>query len=199
MKGPLLRFLKPGHGVPKGKHPLRRAALRLAAVAALYAAASAVLAVAGAVPAAPVLGGMDIDNYYAWQILFVGPLVLSAWVLASGILLALGKKGARRSAVLVETARAWGGALAVAWVPLAVQAAFMALGMGQREWVDILSEPGLWQTAYLLVLAAAGASAVVRLVLAARATVHKKSWTAAVLTGLAAAAPAVGAYVLFIR
>jgi hypothetical protein len=182
----------------KEKRPLRRAALRLAAVGGLYAAASAVLAITGAVPAAPVIAGLDVDNYYAWQMLFVLPLVLAVWILASGVLLTLGKKGSRWSAVLARTARAWGGPLFVAWVPSFVQAAFMACGMGQEEWVGILSEPGVWQTAYLAFFAAAGAAAVLRFVLAAR-TVHKTSWPAAVLTGLAAAVLAVGAYVLFVR
>ncbi|MCK7482347.1 MAG: hypothetical protein M0C28_38400 [Candidatus Moduliflexus flocculans] len=74
--------------------------------------------------------------------------------------------------MLGETARAWGGPLLVAWVPAFVQAAFMVLGMGQEEWVGILSEPGLWQTAYIAFFAAAAVLAVRDLILAAR-TVHK--------------------------
>ena len=198
MKIAVLKAWRPGSRAVKGKHSLRRAALRLCAVGGLYAAASAVLAVAGAVPAAPVIAGMGVDNYYAWQIVFVLPLIVAAWILASGVILALGEKGARKSAVLAGTAWAFSGPLFAAWVPTAVEAAFMALGMGQEEWVGILSEPGLWQILYIAVYAGAASGAVLRSVLVAR-TVHRRSWPAAVLTGLAAAVLAVGAHVLFIR
>jgi hypothetical protein len=70
--------------------------------------------------------------------------------------------------------------------------------MGQEEWVGLLSDPGPWQTLYLGFYAAAAAWCAVRFVLEAR-SIHKKSWPAAVLTGLAAAALAVGAFVLFVR
>jgi hypothetical protein len=182
----------------KRRHPLRRTALFLGVVGLAYAATSAVLALTGAVPAAPVFPGMDTDNYYAWQIVFILPLVYAVWILASGVLLALGTRGCHRSDVLVRAARAWGGPLLLAWVPWAVQAAFAGLGMGQAEWVDLLSAPGVWQTLYLGFYAAAAAWAVAGFVLAAR-TIHKTSWPAGVLTGLAAAAVATGIFLLFVR
>ena len=40
---------------------------------------------AGSVPTAPVIAGMGVDNYYAWQIFFILPLVFAVWVLASGV------------------------------------------------------------------------------------------------------------------
>lgn len=186
------------HGIAKGKHPLRRASVFLGGVGAAYIVTSVVLAAAGAVPTAPVLIGLDPVNYHVWQALFIVPLIFTVWVLASGVILVLGKKGCRRSLLLAETAWAWGGPLLVAWVPALVQAAFMALGMGQEEWVALFSEPGPWQTGYLAFFAAAAALAVRDFILVAR-TVHKKSWPAAVLTGTAAAALAIGAFVLFVR
>ncbi|MCX6573585.1 MAG: hypothetical protein NTX99_06290 [Candidatus Aminicenantes bacterium] len=182
----------------KRRHPMRSAALFLGLVGAAYAVTAAALAAAGAVPTAPVIAGLDVDNYYAYQILFILPLVYAVWVLTSGVLLALGTRGCHRSQVLVAAARAWGGPLLLAWTPSAVQAAFAALGMGQAEWVGILSDPGFWQTLYIGVYAAAAVWAVVRFVLAARG-IHKKSWLVAILTGLAAAAVAVGIFVLFVR
>lgn len=190
--------LKARHNTFKKRHPMRRAALFLGLAGLAYALSSAVLAVAGSVPTAPVIAGMDVDNYYAWQIFFILPLVFAVWVLASGVLLALGRKGSHRSDVLVKASRAWGGPLLLAWVPLAVEAAFAVLGMRQAEWVDILSAPGLWQTLYLAVYAAAALWAVSRFVLAAR-TIHKKSWPSAILTGLAASAVAIGVFMLFVR
>ena len=198
MAAALIKHRKARHGLLKGRTPLGRAALFLVGVGALYMVSSAVLALTGAVPTAPVVAGMDIDNYYFWQMLFVVPFVLAVWVLASGVLLVLGKKEHGRSAVPAEASWAWGGPLLVAWIPSAVEAAFMALGMGQGEWVGILSEPGVWQAIYLGFFLFAGCSAARAFVLAAR-LVHKKSWPAAILTGIAAATVAVGAYALFIR
>jgi ABC-type Fe3+ transport system permease subunit len=187
-----------GHRAFQGRHPLRRASFFLGGVAFLYLVTSAVLAVAGAVPTAPVLSGLDVDNYYVWQLIFVLPLVFAVWILASGTLLALGKKGCRRSELLAEAAWGWGGPLIVAWIPFLVQAAFMALGMGQEEWVGILSEPGIWQTVYFGFFVVAAIAAVRGFILAAR-IVHKRSWPAAILTGTGAAAVAIGAYVALIR
>ncbi len=180
------------------RHPMRSAAAGLGLAALAYALSSAVLALTGDVPTAPVLSGIGPDNYYAWQMVFILPLVLAVWVLASGVLLALGTKGCHRSDVLVRAARAWGAPLWLAWAPSAVRTVFAVLGMGQAEWVDILSEPGPWQTLYLAVHAAAGGWAVWLFVAAAR-TIHKKSRPAAVATGLAAAVVAVGLYILFVR
>jgi hypothetical protein len=194
----LFRPRKPDHGIAKGRHPLRRASIFLGGVGALYVVTSIGLAAAGAVPTAPVLSGIDVANYYVWQALLVLPLNFTVWVLASGVILVLGKKGCRRSVLLAETSWAWGGPLLVAWVPSFVQAAFMVLGMGQEEWVGFLSEPGPWQTVYLAFFAAAAMLAVRDFIVVAR-TVHSKSWPAAVLTGAAAAALAVGAFVVFIR
>jgi hypothetical protein len=182
----------------KKRHPMRRVGLFLGLVGGAYAVTSAVLALAGSVPTAPVLAGLGVDNYYAYQIVFIGPLVFAVWILTSGVLLALGTRGLHRSHVLVKAAHAWGGPLFLAWVPSAVEAVFAALGMGQAEWVGILSKPGLWQTLYVGAYGAAAAWAGVRFVLEAR-SIHKRSWPAAVSTGLAAAGLAIGAFVLFVR
>jgi hypothetical protein len=186
--GPL-RTMKAKHRTYRRRHPMRRAAIGLGLAGLAYAVSSAVLAASGAVPAAPVVAGLDIDNYYAWQILFVLPLVFAVWILSSGVLLALGTRGCHRSDILVKASRAWGGPLLLAWA---------ALGMGQEEWVGFLSEPGLWQSLYLGLYAAAAIWAASRFVGTAR-TIHQKSWPVAFLTGLAASAVALGAFALFIR
>ncbi len=180
------------------RHPLRDAALFLGLVGLAYALSSAGLALAGDVPDAPVIAGIGTDNYYAWQIVFILPLFYAVWILASGVLLALGTKGCHRSDVLVRVSRAMGWPLLLAWAPSAVQAGFAVLGMGQAEWVDILSKPGLPQTVFLAVYGAAGLFAVWRFIRAAR-TIHKKSWPAAAATGLAASVVVIGIFILFVR
>ena len=198
MAGGLWTKMKARAKAFRKRHPMRSAVISLGLVALAYALSSAVLALAGNVPTAPVVAGIDTDNYYVWQMVFILPLVLAGWVLASGVLLALGTKGCHRSDVLARAAKAWGGALLLAWLPSAVEAGFAGLGMGQAEWVDILSRPGSWQTLYLAVYAAAGLAAVWRFVRTAR-SVHKKSWPAAAATGLAASVVAIGIFVLFVR
>ena len=194
----VIETAKARHKTFKKRHPLRREALFLGLVGLFFAASSAVLALAGNVPAAPVIGGLDIDNYYAWQIVFILPLIFAVWILSSGVLLALGTMGCHHSDILVRASRAWGAPLFLAWVPSAVEAGFAALGMRQAEWVDILSKPGPWQTIYLAFYAVAAAWAIVKFVRTAR-TIHKRSWAAAISTGVAASAVAIGVFVLFVR
>jgi hypothetical protein len=179
----------------------RRAALLVVGVGVLYSVASAVLAVAGAVPTAPVFFGMDVDNYYFWQMIFVLPLILGVWLLASGFLVFPGKRkngGPGFGGTAGLAAVTLGVLLVVAWVPIAVFAVFMALGMGQSEWVGLLSNPGPWQTAYFVFYAVAAALAIRNFMFAAR-LLRKKSGLGAVMAGLAAAAVATGAYIVFIR
>lgn len=186
------------HGPLKARRPVRRAALFVGGVGLLYIITSAVLAVAGAVPTAPVFFGLDVGNYYFWQMVFVLPLFLAVWLIASGLLRLAGKKEAAGNVTLAEAAWAWGWPLIVAWIPSAVEAVFMGLGMAQGEWVSLLSRPGVWQTTYFVFYAGAVGLAFRDFIIAAR-KVQKKWGAGVVLTGLAAAVAAIGAYIAFIR
>lgn len=197
-------IFKPGktmRGLLKMQHPARRASLAVGGVGFLYIITSAVLAVAGAVPTAPVFFGLDVDNYYFWQMVFVLPLILAVWLVAAGVIRILDRREKDRpgfggTAALAGVALS--SALFPAWIPSAVEAAFIAFGMGQVEWVDLFSNPGAWQTAYLVFYAVAAALALRNFMHAAR-LLRKKSGPGAVVAGLAAAAAAIGAYVAFIR
>ncbi|MGZ5453823.1 MAG: hypothetical protein ACXW2R_06440, partial [Candidatus Aminicenantales bacterium] len=61
MKESLFRNLKSKNRTFKKRHPLRRAALFLGLAGLAYALSSAVLAIAGSVPTAPVIAGLDVD------------------------------------------------------------------------------------------------------------------------------------------
>lgn len=194
-------LFKPGqakHGFLKDRHSVRRAALFVGGVGLLYIITSAILAVTGAVPTAPVLFGMDVENYYFWQMVFVLPLIMAVWLIASAILRVVGKRETGGTVALAEAAWAWRGPLIVAWIPSAVEAVFMALGMGQGEWVGILSRPGVWQTSYLVFYAGAAALAVRNFILAARMR-RKNPGLGEFAAGIAAAAVTIGAYLAFIR
>jgi hypothetical protein len=183
--------------------PLRPAAQAVGFVGLLYILASAIMALAGAVPMATGLIPVPPENYYFWQMFFVLPWVLLVWVLVSGLIYILGQ-GERGRPAFEWTAAASGVALAssllVAWIPAALAAFFLALGMEQRELVDTLSEPGVWQTIYIGLYILAGASAAVRLVLAAGHGRRRKAGRIKTLVaGGLAAAVLTGAFILFVR
>jgi hypothetical protein len=197
-------IFKPGktmRGLLKMKHPGRRAVLAVGAVGFLYVVTSAVLAVAGASPTAPVFFGMDIDNYYFWQMIFVLPLILAAWLVTAGVIRILDgrekdRPGFGGTAALAGVALS--SALFLSWIPSAVEAGFMALGMSQGEWVDLFSKPGPWQTAYLAFYAVAALRAGRDFILAAR-LLRRKPGVGAIIAGIAAAAVAIGAFVALVR
>ncbi|MCX6571068.1 MAG: hypothetical protein NT006_06580 [Candidatus Aminicenantes bacterium] len=197
-------IFKPGQtmrGLLKMQRPARRAILAVGGVGFLYIVTSAILAVTGAVPTAPVIFGMGPDNYYFWQMIFVLPMILAAWLASAGVIHALGRRdkgGTDFGGTAALAGVALGSPLFLAWIPSAVEAAFMAFGMGQGEWVGILSQPGIWQTTYLVFYAGAAALAIRNFILAAR-LLRKKSGLGVVMAGLAAAAVAIGAYAIFIR
>ena len=183
------------------QHPARRVLLAVGGVGVLYLITSAILGLTGAVPTAPVFFGMDVDNYYFWQMIFVLPVILAAWLVSAGVIRILDKREKDRpgfggTAALAGVALS--SALFLAWIPSAVEAAFMAFGMGQGEWVGLLSNPGPWQTAYLVFYAVAAALALRNFVLAAR-ILKKKTGASAILAGIAAAAVAIGVFVALIR
>jgi hypothetical protein len=197
-------IFKPGkcmRGLLKMQHPARRVLLAVGGVGFLYLVTSAILAATGAVPTAPVFFGMAPDNYYFWQMIFVMPMILAVWLVAAGVIRVLERREKDRPG-FVGTAALAGVALSstlfLAWVPSAVEAAFMAFGMGQSEWVGLLSKPGPWQTAYLVFYAAAAVLALRNFMLAAR-LLRNKSGLGAVMAGLTAAVVTIGAYAAFIR
>ncbi|MBE0713563.1 MAG: hypothetical protein IH583_14400 [Candidatus Aminicenantes bacterium] len=197
-------ILKPGktmRGLLKMQHPARLALLAVGGVGFLYILTSAVLAVAGAVPTAPVFFGIDVDNYYFWQMIFVLPMILAAWFVSTAVVRILDGREKDRpgfGGMAALAGVALSSALFLAWIPSAVEAAFMAFGMGQGEWVGILSKPGPWQTAYLAVYAAAAALVFRNFILAAR-ILRKRSWLAALLAGIFAAAVVITGFVVFVR
>jgi hypothetical protein len=183
--------------------PTRRAAQAVVFVGALYAAASLALTVAGAVPLTTAFLRIAPENYYFWQTLFAIPYSLLAWALVAGLMRLLMKREQRepafeKTAALAGIALA--GSLFLAWIPMAVAALFMVLGMGQEELVDILSRPGFWQVLYFAFYLLAGMAAARLLTLAAGLGHFKRGWRArAVIVGTLAAAVLAGTFVVFVR
>ncbi len=134
--------------------PMRRGVQAVLLTGFLHVLTSAVLAVTGAVPMAPVFLPLGLENYHFWQMLFVLPSLIVIWVFVSVLVHVLGR-GRRRGGSLRKTLGIFGFSLAIpflfVWIPQLAIAVFYGLGMGQLEMVDILSEPGPAQAVFLAV------------------------------------------------
>jgi hypothetical protein len=183
--------------------PTRKAAQAVGFVGALYAATSLALAAVGAVPLASVFLGIRPENYYVWQMVFIIPYALLAWALVAELIRLAGKHeprgpGSEKTAALAGIAIA--AALFIAWIPMALATAFMAVGMSQAELADILSRPGVWQVLYIAIYILAGVSAAVLLTLAVGlGQLEKAGRGRTIMVGLLAAAVFAGTFVLFVR
>jgi len=179
----------------------RRAFSAVVLAGVLYAASSAALALAGAVPMAPVLPAVSPDNYYFWQMLFALPFALAAWLLVSLVISLAGRSRTPRG-TFGRTAACAGFATAVplilAWLPSAGEAVLMSLGMGQEELVGILSTPGWAQTLYLAVYLAAAVWAAALFGVGAGLS-RKLGGGRAALAGVAGAAALTALYVFLVR
>ena len=181
--------------------PLGRALWTVAGTGVLYALTSLGLAVSGAVPLVPPFFRLPDGNYYFWQMIFVGPGFLLTWIAASGLLRLFGPgKGPRK--LLREAASLAGPSLAVpllaAWLPQAVQAVLMVLGMNQEEFVEIVSEPGIWQVLHVGSYAIACVWAILLFTRAARLSQSAGRWKS-IIAGVLTAAMTGISFVLFLR
>jgi hypothetical protein len=119
----------------------------------LYLLSVAGLAIAGALLPAPGFLPLDAHNYYFYEMFFVLPAFIGAWLLASGagllVSLVLGGRGPFKAA-----AAAWAFAFAVPsflmWLPHAAFSGFLLLGMSQKEFMSYTAGPGPIQTGFLI-------------------------------------------------
>lgn len=169
-----------------------------------YALAAAGLGAAGAVPMIPVVAGGTAENYYFWQLLFTVPLVVTCWILSTAVLFVLtGRRGKKRGGapfkgMLALTGFALTAPFWLTWAFKGVTAVLMFMGMGQEEWVEALSRPGLLQTLFFCVQAVALVWSWILVSLSA-ALSRKVGGLRAVLAGLAAEAVFILPMIVFIR
>ena len=192
----------PGRAFSRLSTDPRRARRGVQAVlftAGLYTVVAAALAVAGAVPMAPIFLPLRPENYYFWEMLFALPVVGSVWLAGSAL---IHFPGRRRESSLRTTLAVFGFAMAgpfiLAWLPLASAAVFYGLGMGQAEMVEILSIPSIPQTLFLGIYGLAAAWSLA-LVIRAAAVSRKTGPARALLLALPAEAVLLAAAALFLR
>ncbi|MGB9894199.1 MAG: hypothetical protein ACPLRA_07260 [Candidatus Saccharicenans sp.] len=127
--------------------------LLLAAAALALSLTSLIQAACGNFPAVPVVLPIGLENYFFWQALLLIPWLVASWLLVSlvaGLFLKLsGAKSIKIRQLMVFMALSFSSFLFSLWIPHLLTAIFYLLGMSQKEWVDLLSEPGWFQTLYL--------------------------------------------------
>lgn len=198
----LLSLLAPGRAFRKLtglKRPLRRALLLVVVCGLAYALTSLLLGAAGAIPMAGVFLPVEVENYYFWQMIFALPAVLFTWAGAS-LVLRLADRPERTSfrETLSQAGLAVAAPLFLAWIPSAVEAVLMTLGMGQEEYVGIISPPGVWQSLYISVYCLAVLYLLVLMTTAAWKG-GKSARARRLSAGLAAAFFAAAVFILLIR
>jgi hypothetical protein len=183
------------------RKPLWRGLQIIITTGCLIAVTAGALAVTGGIPMAPVTWPLAPENYYFWEMLFILPSLVVLWIFISGLVQVLGR-GGRRGGAARKTLGLLGfaiaGPLILAWIPQLVIAVFYVLGMGQQEMVDILSEPGPWQTVFLAFPLAAALGSVV-LSVAAVTVSQKVRWWKGIPMGILASAVLILACIAFLR
>ncbi len=132
-----------------------------------FSLTSIIQAACGHFPAVPVILPLRLENYFVWQALLVVPWILLTWLLlvppvraAAGL---AGLAGLNLRQVLVWLGLGFSSCLFWLWVSHFLTAVLYLLGMSQKEWVDLLSQPGWFQTLYLVFMALAVLSGLISL------------------------------------
>ena len=200
----LAATVRPGTTFPRLRddpRPLRKTVWTVVLAGGLYALTAAGFGLAGSVPMAPVFIPIAPENYHFWEMAFVLPLFVSGWLIVSIaarlIGWILGGKGTFR-ATAASLALAWSIPLLFVWLFETAIAVLMLLGMGQKEFVDLVSAPGTWQTVFLGYLGA-GALWLWRLNLRAMASALRLRWWKALLAGTLTTSLFLGLLIVFVR
>lgn len=196
--------VRPGRTFPQLRaepKPLRKTVWMVLLTGVLYALTAAGFGLAGSLPMVPLFIPLAPENYHFWEMAFILPLVVIGWLLVSAAAKALGwvlgGKGSFR-ATAASLALAWSIPLLFVWLFETAIAVLMLLGLGQREFVDLVSAPGPWQAVFLgyHVL---GAVWLWWLNMRALASVQTLRWGKAILAGTLTTALFLLLFIVFVR
>ncbi len=133
-----------------------RTALLLVVLGLVFSLTSMVKAACGHFPAVPVILPLRLENYFVWQAFLVIPWIVLTWLLvgllAAGILKLPGSAAVSLRQVMVLLGLSFSNFLFLLWIPHLITAGLYLLGMSQKEWVDLLSQPGWFQALYLVLI-----------------------------------------------
>jgi hypothetical protein len=149
----------------------------LAGLALAWALTSQVQAACGHFPAVPVILPLGLENYFFWQALLVVPWILAGWLAVSLVARIILNELARNQVSFRQVLVLYGLSFSVflfwLWLPHLLTAILYLLGLSQKEWVDLLSHPGWFQTLYIIFLVLAVGSGW----LALTTSLVKAKWT----------------------
>lgn len=136
-----------------------RTGLLLVVLGLAFSLTSIAQAACGHFPAVPVILPLRLENYFVWQALLVVPWIVLSWFLV-GLLVkvligSIGSATVSLRQIMVLLGLGFSSFLFLLWIPHLLTAVFYLLGMSQKEWVDLLSQPGWFQTLYLVLIALA--------------------------------------------
>lgn len=136
-----------------------RTGLILVFLGLAFSLTSIIQAACGHFPAVPVILPLRLENYFVWQALLIVPWIVLSWLLVSLLVKVLigsiGYTAVSLRQVMVLLGLGFSSLLFLLWIPHLLTAVFYLLGMSQKEWVDLLSQPGWFQTLYLVLIALA--------------------------------------------
>lgn len=133
-----------------------RTGLLLVILGLAFSLTSIAQAACGHFPAVPLILPLRLENYFVWQALLVVPWIVLSWLLvgllARGLLGLTGSAAVSLRQTLVLLGLGFSSFLFLLWIPHLLTAVLYLLGMSQKEWVDLLSQPGWFQTLYLVLM-----------------------------------------------
>lgn len=133
-----------------------RTGLLLVILGLAFSLTSLVQAACGHFPAVLLILPLRLENYFVWQALLVVPWIVLSWLLvgllARGLLGLTGSPAVSLRQTLVLLGLGFSSFLFLLWIPHLLTAVLYLLGMSQKEWVDLLSQPGWFQTLYLVLM-----------------------------------------------
>jgi len=170
-------------------------------IGVLYTITVVMLAAAGALTTAPTFLSLSPENYYFYEMFFALPVMVLAWILASGFVQLLSRWG-KGSGTFEGTLAALGFAVTVpfflTWIPETAFAVLLHLGMKQEEFMDLWTKPGLLQMfafAYQIVAAVW----IFFLITIAIGVSQKMNWRRAIPIGLLTTILFLAVIIVFIR
>jgi len=127
--------------------------LGLIVLSSAFALTSLVQAASGNFPGIPAILPLSLQNYFFWQSILMIPWLVLSWVVvilfARTALYLFRARPVSFRQLSVSLALSFYPFLFWLWIPHLLTAVFYLLGMSQKEWVDLLSRPGWFQTFYI--------------------------------------------------
>ncbi|MBU2009780.1 MAG: YIP1 family protein [Chloroflexi bacterium] len=160
--------------------------ISMLAIVTLYTLAILLLELADADITIPAWLAIPAENYYFWEVFFIAPVMILAWILAAGVVQVLGRCfGGDGEYEDVFTLLGFGIAVPTYTTLIADWATallFLSGAISQTKWLQLTSH-GFWQ---VFVLGYLGAQLIwlIALFCIAAATVHKLRWRRAAFPGI---------------